>query len=97
MKELIRRLRELVGAEPPIGRWSENEFLVLLDLDPASAMALSRETSAKLSAVYILPEKVCLKPIQLEVATGLVERAAGVDGEAFLKKLEQLSAELVRK
>jgi GGDEF domain-containing protein len=97
LKELIGRLREIVGAEPPIGRWSENEFLVLLDLDPASAMALSRQTSAKLSAAYILPDKVCLKPIQLEVVTGLVERAAGADREAFLKELEQLSAALVSK
>jgi GGDEF domain-containing protein len=95
LKELIRRLREVVGSDPPIGRWAENEFLVLLDLDPARAMALSREASVKLSAAYTLPDGLGLRPVQLEVATGLVERAAGADGEAFLKKLEQLSAALV--
>lgn len=95
LKELIRRLREIVGTEPPIGRWAENEFLVLLDLDPARAMALSREASSKLSVAYTLPDGLGLRPVQLEVATGLVERGAGADGEAFLKKLEQLSAALV--
>jgi GGDEF domain-containing protein len=95
LKELTRRLREIVGAEPPIGRWAENEFLVLLDLDPAGAMALSREASLKLSAAYTFPDGLGLRPVRLEVATGLVERAAGADSEVFLKKLEQLSAALV--
>jgi GGDEF domain-containing protein len=95
LKELTSRLREIVGAEPPIGRWTENEFLVLLDLDAAGAMALSRDASLKLSADYSLPDGLGLKPVHLEVASGLVERAAGSDGEAFLKRLDQLSAALV--
>jgi GGDEF domain-containing protein len=94
LKELTRRLREVVGAEPPIGRWSQNELLVILDVDAAGAMALSRESSLRLSGAYPHPGESALKPIQLEVATGLVERAPGGDGTAFLKKLDQLSSAL---
>ena len=94
LKELTRRLREIIGADPPIGRWAEHEFIVLLDLDPAAAMALCRETSLKLSATYTLPDRLSQQPVQLEVTTGLIERAAGADGEAFLEKLAQLSVEL---
>jgi GGDEF domain-containing protein len=95
LKQLTLHLRDIVGVDPPIGRWAENEFVVLLDLDPASAMALSREASLKLSAAYTLPGSLCSMPIQLEVATGLIERAGGTDDQEFLKKLEQLSAALV--
>ena len=95
LKELTRRLREVVGAEPPVGRWSQTEFLVILEVNGARAMALSREASMRLSGAYPNPGAHSGKPIQLEVATGLVERAAGTDGEAFLKKLDQLSAALV--
>lgn len=96
LKALTRRLREIVGAEPALGRWSDGEFLVVLDLDPSSAIALSREIASGLSTSYPLPDRLSAKPIPLEVATGLVERAAGSDGEAFLKKLDQLSAALGR-
>lgn len=95
LKELTRRLREVVGAEPPVGRWSQTEFLVILEVNGARAMALSREASTRLSGAYPHPGEHSGKPIQLEVATGLVERAAGSDGEAFLRKLDQLSAALV--
>jgi diguanylate cyclase (GGDEF)-like protein len=96
LKEFTNRLRGVVGAEPPLGRWTDHEFLVMLDLDPSSAIALSREVSSTLSAAYALPDGLSSKPIPLEVATGLVERPAGSDGEAFLKKLDQLSAALSR-
>jgi GGDEF domain-containing protein len=95
LKELTRRLRDVTGAESPIGRWSESEFLVILDVDKTRAMALSREASMRLSGAYAHPDGVVGKPIHLEVATGLVERPAATDGEAFLKKLDQLSAALV--
>lgn len=94
LKDLTRRLREVVGADPPIGRWSQNELLVILDVDASGAMALSRELSLRLPGGYPHPDGPALKPIQLEVATGLVERAPGGDGAAFLKKLDQLSAAL---
>jgi GGDEF domain-containing protein len=96
LKAFTDRLRGVVGAEPPVGRWTDHEFLVVLDLDPSGTIALSRELTSTLSTPYALLDGLSSKPIPLEVATGLVERPAGSDGEAFLKKLDQLSAALSR-
>ena len=40
LKAMVQRLRAIVGNDAAIGRWDEQRFLVILDLDQSAAMAL---------------------------------------------------------
>jgi len=94
LNAMVKRLRGIAGDDAPVGRWSERDFIALLDADPAQAMALSREISANLSSTYSVQDAGVARTISIEVATGTVERPAGFESEAFLKRVNQLSATL---
>lgn len=93
---LVKRLRIITGEKGSVGRWSESEFVVLLDVDPVTAISFSRDASAQLSGSYALQDAGFAKALPLEVATGVCERPAGVDAESFRKRLDQLSTALAR-
>lgn len=96
LKALVKRLRGIAGDDAPIGRMDEGEFAVLLDSDPAGALTQWRDTSSSLSGAYSVQEAGFAVTVPLEVATGIVERAANMEADAFLKKLAQLSQALAR-
>lgn len=94
LRAMVRRLRGLTI--DPVSRRSEAELMVFLDGDPSAGTALSREAASKLSEIYAIQDAGESLRVTLEVATGVVERAAGMEAAAFLKKLDQLSNTLAR-
>jgi len=95
-KAVLMRLHQLAGADSMIGRWSVQEFAVILPIAPPDAMALSREVTHKLSGEYAVQENGLCQTVALQVKTGIVERRGGVVSDIFLRHVEQLVATLAQ-
>jgi GGDEF domain-containing protein len=93
---MVKRLRELVGTDASIGRWGEEEFAVILELVPSTAVALSTEMAQTLSTRYSVQENGVSQSLTLRIATALVDRAPGGDPDRFREKLQSLSAAMQR-
>lgn len=94
LKAMVQRLRAIVGNDAAIGRWDEQRFLVILDLDQSAAIALSRDAAQRLSGAYSVQDGGIAKIVALETTTGVLDRRADADNAAFLKKVDQLGAAL---
>lgn len=96
LNALVRRFRGAVSADAFIGRWSREEFVAILDVQTAGAMALSRDVTRKLSGNYSVQEHGTAHDVAVEVIAGVVDRSQSADASAFLKKLEQMSNALTK-
>ncbi len=96
LNALVRRLHGAVSAEAFVGRWSRDEFVAILDVQPTGAMALSRDVTKKLSGNYSVQENGVAHDVAVEVIAGVVDRSRSGDMDAFLKKLEQMSRALTQ-
>jgi GGDEF domain-containing protein len=94
LKALLERLSDLLDANAVIGRWSENCFAAIVELQPAKAIALSRAASLKLSGEYAVQEKGLSQKVPLVAVTGVIDQIAGGDETSFRKKLTQMSEAL---
>ena len=74
LKTVGRRLRELVGHAGVAGRWSPEEFVLLLEADPARGAEWSRLVTKKLNGKYRLMESGQLLTLSLEVTVGMIKR-----------------------
>jgi hypothetical protein len=75
-----------------IGRWSEDVFSAILDMDPSSAMALSAEINRKLSMSFPVWTSGVAQMLTIETSTGIVDRRRDSDPSKFYRKLEQMAA-----
>ena len=89
---LVKRIHGVVGKDAMIGRWTEDEFAVLLELDPAHAMAVSAEISKDLSARYVVQHEGVSHSLTLYLNTSIADRPAGGDPAKFREKLAMLRA-----
>jgi GGDEF domain-containing protein len=96
LKAVFKRLQSMTGEEATIGRWSEEEFAIILPIEPPDAMALSREAARKLSGDYTVQENGLAKSVAFQVTAGIDDRRAGADPAKFLHKVEQLSEALAQ-
>jgi GGDEF domain-containing protein len=94
LKSILTRFQNLAGEDAMLGRWSENEFLAILPMEPADALALSREATRKLSGNYSVQENGVAQNIVLQVTSGIVERKVRELPARFHKRLEQLTETL---
>jgi GGDEF domain-containing protein len=91
LRALINRFAALLGEEGVIGRWSNDQFVAVLDMPVARAMALSGEATTKLSGIYTEQENGLAQRITVQATAGIIERPTGADTATFHHKLEQLS------
>ncbi len=56
LKALINRFAALTGEESIVGRWTEDQFLAVLDIQPGHGISLSAEATRKLSGSYSVQE-----------------------------------------
>ena len=91
LQALIARFGTLLGPSPIIGRWTEDQFIAVLDMLPADAIPLSGEASRKLSGAYAVQENGLAQKVTLQTTAGVIERTASTDSSTFLQKLEQLA------
>lgn len=92
LKSLITRFSILTGEEAVIGRWTEDQFVTVLEVPPGRAMALSGEASRKLSGNYAAQENGLSHTVAVQATAGVVDRAEETDSSIFHERLNKLSA-----
>jgi GGDEF domain-containing protein len=93
LKALVKRIYGIVGKETMIGRWSEDEFAILLELDPAQAMAVSSQISKELSTRYTVQENGVARNVTLRVSTSIIDRPVGGAAGHFRAKLATIDVD----
>jgi GGDEF domain-containing protein len=91
LQALISRLRAITGDEAVIGRWAEDQFVVIVDVPPGRAIPLSAEATRKLSGGYAIQENGLSHTVAVQVTAGVIDRNPGSDSALFRKKLDQLA------
>lgn len=92
LKALVKRVHGIVGKDAMIGRWAEDEFAILLEVNPDYAMAVSSEISKDLSAYFSIQENGVARSLSLRVSTSVVGRPLSGDADHFREKLTMLDA-----
>jgi GGDEF domain-containing protein len=96
LKVMVVRLTKLAGTDSFVGRWSEDQFVAVLDMLPAAAISLCAEVTRKLSESYSIQEKGLPQIISLEATAGVLDRTAGPDSVVFRQKLQQLAGSITK-
>jgi GGDEF domain-containing protein len=91
LKALVVRFAAVIGEGPVIGRWTEEQFVAVLDMPAGDAIRLSAEANQKLSGSYSVQENGLAQKVVLHATAGIIDRATGSDSSSFLQKLEQLA------
>jgi GGDEF domain-containing protein len=91
VKALLQRLSAMLGDNPSLGRWDEETFAAILQIDPVAAIHMSRKASKKLSGDYSVQENGLSRNIDLQAVAGIIERQRGTDAVSFQKKLQQMA------
>ena len=92
LRALVQQFQGALGEEGMIGRWSEDIFSAILDVEPSSVMALSNEINRKLSMSYPVWTSGVAQMLTIETVTGIVDRRRDSDPAKFYRKLEQMAA-----
>jgi hypothetical protein len=88
---MVLRATAAVGAEVTMGRWADDQFMMLLDVDTAAAVALSNELAQKLSSRYSVQHDGIAHQITLHVATAVVDHSPGGDPRKLRARIEQMT------
>lgn len=91
LKALISRFAAITGDEAVLGRWTEDQFVAVLDVPPGRAISLSTEATRKLSGSYAVQENGLSQNVTLQATAGVIDRNPGADSATFHHKLEQLA------
>lgn len=91
IKALLQRLTALIGEETLLGRWNDENFAAILDMDLAEAVAISREATAKLSGTYLVLGNGTWQNVPLHAVAGVIDHAADGDGASFHHELLKMS------
>lgn len=94
LESLEVRLRDALGGQSMLGRWTSNQFVAILNVSPSSAMALSRDAAQKLTEPYSFKHEGMPCTLVFQVAAGVVDHQAGSDVLKFQSKLASLSKAL---
>ena len=92
LKALVKRLHGIVGKDAMVGRWSDDQFAVLLEVTPGHAMTVSAEIAKDLSAHFSIQDNGIARNLSLRVTTSVVGRPFGGDVAQFREKLAMLDA-----
>ena len=92
---LLQRMTGMLGDDAMLGRWDEDVFAAILQIDPAAAIAISRQASQKLSGSYAVQDNGASRNIDLQAVAGVIERQRGMDTLSFHNKLMQMAEVLV--
>jgi GGDEF domain-containing protein len=91
LKAMISRFAVTLGEEAVIGRWTEDQFVAVLDLPPGQAIHLSAEVTRRLSGGYAVQENGLSQKVSLQATASVIDRSAGVDAATFHQRLTQLA------
>jgi diguanylate cyclase (GGDEF)-like protein len=85
---------ELAQALPKgilLGRWSDDEFCAVLDLDKLTVISLSRQLTKQLSGENAARERSKTRRIALQPRFGVLESVANESSERFLFRADRLT------
>jgi len=88
---LVQQFDGALGGGSMIGRWSEDLFGAILEMDSSAAMSLSGEINRKLSVAYPVWTSGVAQMLTIETSTGIVDRRRDSDPSKFYRKLEQMA------
>jgi GGDEF domain-containing protein len=91
VKALLQRLTALIGEETLLGRWNDENFAAILDIELAEAVAISREATAKLSGTYSVLGDGAWHNVPLQAAAGVIDHSADGDVASFHHELLKMS------
>jgi GGDEF domain-containing protein len=91
LRALVQQFDGALGGEAMIGRWSEDLFGAILEMDPSAAMSLSAEINRKLSVAYPVWTSGVAQMLLIETSTGIVDRRRDSEQPKFYRKLEQMA------
>ncbi len=94
LRALLHRLSGMLDERTIVGRWDEQNFAAILEMDPVAAIGVSRSAAYRLSGEYPVQENGQSQPVRLQAVAGIVERPAGTSESAFSQKLVQMSQAL---
>lgn len=92
LKALVKRVQGIVGKDAMIGRWSDDQFAVLLEVTPGYVMTIASEITKDLSARFSIQENGVARSLTLRASTSVVGRPFGGDAAQFWEKLAMLDA-----
>ena len=92
LRTLVQQFDNILGGEAMIGRWSDDVFGAILDIDPSSAIALSTDINRKLSSSFPVWTSGVAQMMTIETSSGIVDRRRDSDPSKFHRKLEQMAA-----
>ena len=94
VRAFLGSLQGLLGRDPVVGRWTDQLFLCVAEVDPSNAMSLSGELKKKMPTSYTVQDAGSVQAVKLETSIGVVDRRQGIDAARFYRKLEQLTEAL---
>jgi len=94
LKALVKRAHGILGRDAMLGRWDEDEFVVIVEAVTARAIALSTELSQRLSLRYVVQVDGVSCQLPLRVNTTVVDRSRDSDAAQFRERLKQVSVAL---
>jgi GGDEF domain-containing protein len=88
---LAARVRGVFGPEAHIGRWSDDEILVLAHGDPAGVLARSKRASANTSGSYPIQTDGQLRNATLQTQVLFLERRTGESAANILRRIDDFA------
>lgn len=81
----------MIGEGAFLGRWNEESFAAILDIEQADAIAIAEKATAKLSGTYSVQEKGAWLNVPLQAVAGIADHPASDDGASFHQELLRMS------
>jgi GGDEF domain-containing protein len=91
LKAMVQRIGGIAGAGATAGRWADDQFAIILDLDAAAASAICRDLVRELSTPYAILDQGRCQHVSLRVTTVVVDYPLGSDPKKFRNRLNQMS------
>lgn len=83
LQALVKRLLNLAGDDAMLGRFNEDVFVAITDLEPGAAAELCKKLESKLTGNYSMQENGLSRTLAMDIKVGLVERPQSGDPRAF--------------
>jgi hypothetical protein len=93
LASLQARLQNALPGGSASSRWSESQFVAVVTMEPAAAMAKSRELVKELSGSYVVQDGA-FQTVALEANAGVIDCKVQVDSSSLERRLVQLSEAL---
>lgn len=94
LKAMVQRVAAMVDSPAILGRWTHDQFVLLMDVNPAAAAVISSDLAQKLSMRYAVQRDGLSHNVSLRVASAVLQHSADGDPRQFLDKLEQMTGGL---